>query len=105
MIVESGGQPNVMSSAGAVGLMQIMPRDGFASTFQCINGPCFAGRPSIEELKDPEFNTNFGCKMLAGLIDKKGSVRDALFAYGPSGVGYDYADKVLVIREKYIPDK
>ncbi len=104
ILVESGGQPEVISSAGAVGLMQVMPKDGIASTFQCINGPCFAGRPGIEELKDPEFNVNFGCKMLAGLIGKYGSERDALMAYGPSGVGYQYADKVLTIRENLSPD-
>ena len=103
MLQESGGQPEIISSSGAVGLMQIMPKDGIASTFMCINGPCFAGRPSTEELKDPEFNINFGCKMLADLIAKKGSVRDALFAYGPSGVGYDYADNVLNIKDQFVP--
>lgn len=105
MLVESGGQPEVMSTAGAVGLMQIMPRDGISSTFMCINGPCFAERPSIEELKDPEFNVNFGCKMLAGLINKRGSEREALMAYGPSGVGYSYADKVLTIRDTFYSNK
>jgi soluble lytic murein transglycosylase-like protein len=97
MLVESGGQPQVISHSGAVGLMQVMPRDGIAATFQCINGPCFANRPTIEELKDPEFNVDYGVRMLAGLTDKHGNTRDALKAYGPGDVGYWYADKVLGI--------
>ncbi|MFZ2664562.1 MAG: transglycosylase SLT domain-containing protein [Patescibacteria group bacterium] len=35
---ESGGDPNALSSDGAVGLMQVMPRDGVAATFQCLMG-------------------------------------------------------------------
>lgn len=97
MLVESGGQPEVMSHSGAVGLMQVMPRDGIASTFQCINGPCFANRPTIAELKDPAFNVEFGVRMLSGLINRYGSTRDALKAYGPGDVDYWYADKVLAV--------
>ena len=102
MLQESGGQPEVMSSSGAVGLMQVMPRDGIAASFVCINGPCFANRPSISELLDPEFNVDYGCRMLAGLIEKLGSEREALKAYGPYDVGYQYADKVLTIRENFL---
>jgi soluble lytic murein transglycosylase-like protein len=98
MLMESGGQPEVISSSGAVGLMQVMPRDGVASTFQCINGPCFASRPTIQELKDPAFNVDFGVRMLSGLISKYGDIREALKHYGPYDVGYQYADKVLTIR-------
>ena len=61
MLVESGGQPEVISHSGAVGLMQVMPRDGIASTFQCINGPCFSNRPAIAELKDPISILITGC--------------------------------------------
>lgn len=98
MLQESGGQPEIISKSGAVGLMQVMPRDGIASTFQCINGPCFSNRPSIEELKDPAFNVDYGVRMLAGLIAKYGDIREALKHYGPYDVGYQYADKVLAIR-------
>ena len=98
MLQESGGQPEVMSGSGAVGLMQVMPRDGIASTFQCINGPCFASRPTIQELKDPAFNVDYGVRMLAGLIAKYGDIREALKHYGPYDVEYSYADKVLAIR-------
>jgi soluble lytic murein transglycosylase-like protein len=98
MLQESGGQPEIMSASGAVGLMQVMPNDGIAAGFQCINGPCFASRPSIEELKDPAFNVDYGVRMLAGLIEKYGDIREALKSYGPYDVGYRYADQVLTIR-------
>lgn len=100
MLMESGGQPEVISHSGAVGLMQVMPRDGLAAAFQCINGPCFANRPTIEELKDPEFNVIYGVRMLSGLINKYGNPRDALKAYGPGDVEYWYADKVLALHSQ-----
>ncbi len=101
MLQESGGQPEVMSHSGAVGLMQVMPRDGIAAEFMCINGPCFANRPSIDELLDPEFNVQYGTDMISGLISRTGSVRDGLKAYGPMDVGYYYADIVLGLMDSY----
>ena len=101
MLMESGGDAQAYSKDGAVGLLQVMPKDGLAAGFMCINGPCFATRPSSQELFEPQFNIDYGTKMLSGLIKKHGSVREALFRYGPSGVGYDYADKVLNIHTSY----
>lgn len=101
ILQESGGDATAFSSSGAVGLMQVMPRDGIAATFECINGPCFASRPTIEELLNPEFNIEYGTRMLAGLIAKLGSEREALKAYGPMDMDYSYADKVLAIYENY----
>lgn len=98
---ESGGNPTAYSKSGAVGLMQVMPRDGIAASFQCINGPCFTNRPSISELEKPNFNIKYGTGMLAGLHQKYGNLRDALKFYGPMNVGYYYADKVLGIYENY----
>lgn len=98
---ESGGNPTAYSKSGAVGLMQVMPRDGIAASFQCINGPCFTNRPSISELEKPNFNIKYGTGMLAGLYQKYGNLRDALKFYGPMNVGYYYADKVLGIYENY----
>jgi hypothetical protein len=95
------GDPNAYSHSGAVGLMQVMPSDGLAAGFMCVNGPCFASRPSMAELYDPEFNLSYGMRMLAGLVQRRGSVRDALLAYGPAEVGYYYADKVLAIYEAH----
>ena len=98
---ESGGNPSAYSKSGAVGLMQVMPKDGKAANFMCVNGPCFSNRPSTSELNDPEFNIAYGTKMLAELYQHSGSFRDALMAYGPMNVGYYYADKVLKIYENY----
>jgi len=94
---ESGGNPTAYSKSGAVGLMQVMPRDGIAASFQCINGPCFTNRPTINELEKPNFNIKYGTGMLAGLLHKYGDMREALKFYGPMNVGYYYADKVLGI--------
>jgi soluble lytic murein transglycosylase-like protein len=101
ILQESGGQADVLSSSGAVGLMQVMPRDGVASTFECINGPCFQSRPSIQDLLDPAFNIDYGTRMLAALISNKGSLRSALYAYGPMDVGFSYADRVLAIYSSH----
>jgi soluble lytic murein transglycosylase-like protein len=101
MLQESGGNKDAYSSSGAVGLMQIMPKDGIAEKFMCINGPCFSNRPTMEELFDPDFNIEFGSRMLINLYEKYGNWRDALKAYGPMDVGYQYADIVLSIFENY----
>ncbi len=101
MLQESGGKPDAYSHSGAVGLMQVMPRDGLAASFMCVNGPCFANRPSMDELFNPQFNIEYGVRMLAGLIERRGGVREGLRAYGPMDREYAYADKVLHIYENY----
>ncbi len=101
ILQESGGKADAYSRSGAVGLMQVMPRDGIAEKFMCVNGPCFASRPSMEELYNPQFNISYGVRMLAGLNGKFGDIREALRAYGPMDMGYRYADLVLSIYENY----
>jgi Transglycosylase SLT domain len=101
ILQESGGNPGAYSSSGAVGLMQIMPRDGLAAGFSCPNGPCFSNRPSSAELQDPEYNIAYGTKLLSSLEQKYGSVREALKAYGPMDMGYGYADIVLAHFNRY----
>ena len=98
---ESGGDPRAYSKSGAVGLMQVMPRDGIAASFTCVNGPCFRDRPKIADLEDPEFNIKFGTRMLAQLVKRNGSLREGLKSYGPMNVGYTYADKVLSIYNRH----
>jgi soluble lytic murein transglycosylase-like protein len=66
-----------------------------------VNGPCFAGRPTIDELKDPEFNVKFGTRMVATLVKRHGDLREALKAYGPMNSGYSYADKVLQLYKQF----
>jgi soluble lytic murein transglycosylase-like protein len=100
--VESNGSAQVVSRSGAIGLMQVMPRDGKAAAFQCKNGPCFADRPTMQELKDPEFNVQFGTQFLQSLVRRhNGSLREALRSYGPMDVGYRYADLVLATYRRY----
>ncbi len=101
ILEESGGSAQAYSSSGAVGLMQIMPRDGLAAGFSCGSSPCFSSRPSMNELYDPEFNISYGTRLLGSLYRKYGNLRDALLAYGPSNVGYYYADIVLGIYARY----
>lgn len=101
MLQESGGNPDAYSKSGAVGLMQVMPRDGLAAEFMCVNGPCFSARPSMDELFDPYFNIDFGAGLLSGLISRSGSLREGLRAYGPMDRGYYYSDLVLEIYERY----
>lgn len=101
MLQESGGDAQAYSSSGAVGLMQVMPRDGIAQTFLCDGQPCFRNRPSMQELYDPAYNITYGTRMLAGLIEKYGSQQEALYHYGPIDVGYRYADAVLSIYSNY----
>lgn len=98
---ESGGDPLATSHSGAVGLMQVMPRDGVAASFRCISGPCFSSRPSSSQLQDPEFNVEYGTRMLAELVQRHGSLREALKAYGPMDRGYSYADRVLGLYRQY----
>lgn len=101
MLQESGGQADAISSSGAVGLLQVMPRDGIAATFICDGKPCFAKRPTTDNLLIPDFNIDYGAGMLSQLIIQKGSVLEALYHYGPYDVGYAYADIVLSIYQRY----
>lgn len=62
---ESGFRPEVVSRAGAVGLMQVMPEVGSK----------LAGRPvSRQMLRDPETNIELGLREMAGLADSFGHV-------------------------------
>jgi soluble lytic murein transglycosylase-like protein len=99
--LESGGDPAAISKNGAVGLMQVMPGDGKALAFQCVAGPCFSDRPSTGVLLNPEYNISYGTELLSYLLSESGTLRDALRSYGPIDVGYEYADQVLEIRERF----
>lgn len=101
ILQESGGDPNAYSHSGAVGLMQVMPRDGLAASFMCANGPCFSDRPTMDELRDPEFNIAYGTRMLANLLKRSGDLREALRSYGPRDMGYGYADIILRLFQRY----
>jgi hypothetical protein len=72
MWIESKGNPTAHSSAMATGLLQVMPAEA----------PGFAGRPTIKELEDPEFNLDYGTNLLMSYIDEKdGSLQAGLNRY------------------------
>lgn len=101
MMVESAGNPQAISSNGAVGLLQVMPRDGIAASFLCMNKPCFYNRPTKKELLEPEFNLDYGIGLLIDLLNQYGNLRDALLHYGPINVEFTYADRILTFYEQY----
>jgi len=92
--VESSGDPLARSRSDAIGLMQIMPRDGKGATYWCdsdgdgVKSPCFADRPTIAELYDPQLNLRTGVDILGRYIDASGSVRGGLGRYFGSGEAY-----------------
>jgi soluble lytic murein transglycosylase-like protein len=72
MTVESSGNPNAVSYAGAVGLMQVMPYDPYR----------FPNRPAAAKLYDPDFNVAWGLRILADELEwARGDVFKALMAY------------------------
>ena len=73
--VESGGDPNAVSEAGALGLMQLNP-----SSF-----PEF----TPEELRDPYINFILGSQYLNELVDRYGNVEDAVSAYHAGPGNFD----------------
>ncbi|MGI5841391.1 MAG: transglycosylase SLT domain-containing protein [Patescibacteria group bacterium] len=96
--IESGGNPSAISYQGAVGLMQVMPRDNPKGyNFMCPNGPCFADRPTTAQLLDPEFNIQYGTALLARLIRYWGSIEGGIYHYGPAGHS-TYTGMVLGIQ-------
>ncbi len=71
--VESNGKPDAVSSAGAVGLMQVMPSEA---------GPVFRDRPQARWLREPAINIAVGCSILRGLVDYYGGDFEyAIMAY------------------------
>ena len=76
---ESGWKSNIVSHAGAIGLMQIMPATGayLAGTYD----EDFA----TSNLFNAETNIRYGCKFLSQLIDSYGSVSAALAHYNGGG--------------------
>jgi len=110
MSQESGGQPSVVSACGAVGLMQIMPKDGEVK--ECggyqLDWSAFKNRPTTAELMNPETNIKLGTEILRSYINKNlvndtngqidwySSIKNGLDAYFGSA-DYGYADTILDI--------
>lgn len=71
MHAESSGRPNAVSSAGATGLMQVMP----------YHPTRFPNRPEQYKLFDPDFNVAWGCAILRQYIDMFDDIFLGLGAY------------------------
>ena len=95
--VESGGDPLAVSSAGAAGLMQLMP--------------ITAKELGVTDRFDPEQNIESGTRYLRGLMDRFGSTELALWAYnaGPTAVEegrmpletQEYVPRVLLMQNYF----
>jgi soluble lytic murein transglycosylase len=110
---ESGFDVDAVSSAGAVGLMQVLPATGLAIA-ELTGGREFR----IDDLYDPEINVRYGSFYLRRLLQKyAGDVRLALAAYnaGQSNVDEwlrndqgirfpetrEYVDDVVELQARY----
>ena len=70
---ESGGNPHARGGAtGATGLGQIMPQEA---------GPVFANRPTSQQLLDPTTNLEWSARILAGGVQRYGSLEKGLASY------------------------
>ena len=80
---ESRFDPNALSEAGAVGLMQLLP--GTAKGIAVRTG---GTRFVVADLRDPELNIRYGAWYLDHLLDRYGETQFALAAYhaGPGNV-------------------
>lgn len=105
---ESKGDPVAVSSAGAVGLMQVMPSDNFVRP-----DLSFHWRPTSEQLFAPSFNIEYGARIMRQLLQENGSLRLSLALYNCGSVnleagkcgkggGWDYADKVMSTYLKWV---
>lgn len=80
--VESNFNPDAVSRAGAIGLMQITP-----DTFEWLQTKLKSdAKYETQELLNPEINIRYGCKFLSILLEKYGNERTALSAYN-AGIG------------------
>lgn len=73
--VESNFDPDVVSSAGAVGLMQMLP-----STYEWLTSK-LGDEYSKDDLYDPETNIKYGTYYLQYLYSRFGSWEKAIIAY------------------------
>ncbi|MGH2393702.1 MAG: lytic transglycosylase, partial [Candidatus Limnocylindria bacterium] len=91
---ESGWQPGVVSGAGAVGIMQLMP-----DTADWVAGSMLHEAPAID---DPRWNTRAGVRLLAHYLDRyEGDTAKTLAAYFQGMASVDQIG-VLVSTVPYV---
>lgn len=75
---ESGWNASAVSSAGAIGIMQVMPATA------AVDGPKLLHR--VVDLTDPQDNIDMGTAILKANLDRyNGNLADALVAYYAGG--------------------
>lgn len=79
---ESGFHPDRVSSAGAVGLMQLLP----ATAAELAEELGVSGTLDAERLRDPRLNIQLGTRHLADLLARYHDTRTAVAAYN-AGAG------------------
>lgn len=79
--IESDFNENAVSSAGAIGLMQIMP-----STFEWLTNDVLKENLTKDFLNDPNVNIKYGVAMLSRLYKYYGNWKTVLAAYN-AGMG------------------
>ncbi len=85
---ESNFDPEALSSAGAEGLMQLLP-----STFEWITNYILVERLDTASIRNPEINIRYGTCLLAWLHNRYGNWETALAAYN---AGHGNVDRWLV---------
>lgn len=99
---ESNFRPTAVSSAGAVGLMQLMP-----STFRWLSDDMLGERLMSAALYDPATNIRYGTYYLGMLYNRYGRWTEALAAYnaGPGKVDAWLSDPSLTDESGHlVPD-
>ena len=82
---ESGFDADEVSSAGAVGLMQLLP----STADELARETGVTGVVDEARLKDPVLNIELGTRHLADLLSRYGHTRTALAAYNAGGGNVD----------------
>lgn len=84
---ESGFRPDIVSSAGAVGLMQVMPDTADEMKMRRMVSEEVVGEKSLE---DPAANIEYGTAYLRYLVERYHEIETALAAYN---AGLRHADE------------
>jgi len=92
IMVESDGDFKKLSKVGAVGLMQVMPSDGYSGDTWGFND-----RPITYDLFNPETNVREGVRILNDAINTWGDLWNGLYHY--VGLDSNYPNKVIDIYE------
>lgn len=94
---ESGWNESAISSAGAVGIMQVMPATAAA------DGPALLGR--VVNLTDAQDNIDMGTAILKNDLDRYGgNLADALVAYYAGGASVTDWDHLRDDERRYVWD-